>query len=188
MSEKEIKKYERNIKRLERYLINLEQFEQTRVTDDMKNTDEIWISSETYPLYLFCTTGEIFSARGNKLLTPYSTGKTKKDNNGTNIPKRLAVGIYDLDGIYRRKNLSSLLVEVFALYFDIANWNDIAEIHHKDLNPLNNRLDNLQPLSSEAHKYIHKLIRELNKAKKELNKAKKKKDNFNDKHRQEAEV
>ena len=158
------KKIERAMKRFERYLANLENFIQTRVTDDWNNTEERWITCETYPLYMFCTTGEIFSARKNKMLTPYSAGKRKQNEDGTTTPKRLAVGIYDLDGVRHRKQLPWVLVEAFAQFYDIDNWGDIKEIHHIDGNPLNNRIDNLRPSTTEDHKYIHRLKRELKKS------------------------
>lgn len=166
--EKTLRSLNQSMKRMERYLKNMENFIQTRVTEDWDNTEERWITCEAYPLYMFCTTGEIFSARGNRILTPYSAGERKKNEDGTTSPKRLAVGIYDLDGIRRRKQLPWVLVEAFAQFFDIDNWADIVEIHHKDGNPLNNNLDNLRPSTSADHSYIHKLKRELNKTQKRV--------------------
>lgn len=164
----QVKQIERAAKRFDRYLLNMKNFIETRVSEDWNNTEERWISCKAYPLYLFCTTGEIFSARANKILTPYSTGKRKRNEDGTTSPKRLAVGIYDLDGVRHRKQLSWVLVEAFAEFYDIDNWCDITEIHHLDGDPLNNRVDNLRPSTKADHKYIHKLKKELNKAQRKV--------------------
>ena len=56
---------------------------------------------------------------------------------------------------HSRKNKHYHLLVAQAFPEICGEWFDGAVVHHKDLNPYNNRADNLQVLNEQEHKAIH---------------------------------
>lgn len=87
-----------------------------------------WKPIEKYDgLYLISDDGKIFSVRSNKLLKPQiqKTGYIKIE--------------FNIDGKHKKEYIHRLVAEAF-----IPNPNNYPIINHKDENPQNNCVDNLE--------------------------------------------
>lgn len=88
--------------------------------------------SELYPAYRFSKDGSIYSYQGNewKRLKPIQRSKDKK---------YVCVTIKDRNGEYKQKAIHRIIAEVF-----IPNPHNYPIINHKDENPANNSVENLE--------------------------------------------
>lgn len=93
-----------------------------------------------YPEYLISKDGKIFNTRNNKFL------KTRINNKGYVTFSVRTNGKTDIP--YTTILLSRALCRV---YKNLDSLTSPMEVDHKDSNPLNNELDNLQVLSREKH-------------------------------------
>ena len=65
--------------------------------------------------------------------------------------------LYDDSGVLSNSlYIHRLVAEVFCFNPDLENK---TEVHHKDVNSLNNRADNLIWLTPEEHREIHKQLK-----------------------------
>lgn len=88
--------------------------------------EEKWKSIDSFPDYYVSNLGRVYSNKSNKFLSP-------KSNNGY-----LSVGL-SKDGIVKLKRIHRLVATAF-----IPNPNNLPCINHKDENPSNNTVDNLE--------------------------------------------
>lgn len=93
-----------------------------------------------YPEYLISKDGKILNTRTNKFL------KTRINNKGYVTFSVRTNGKTDIP--YTTILLSRALCRV---YKNLDSLNSSMEVDHKDSNPLNNELDNLQVLTREEH-------------------------------------
>ena len=92
---------------------------------------EIWRTIKDFPMYEISTFGRVKSLYTNKILKSYKSSKSAK-------------GYYMQVGLYKnhkkhKENIHRLVANTF-----IPNPNNYPIINHKDENPSNNYVDNLE--------------------------------------------
>lgn len=95
--------------------------------------------------YLVSSYGRVYSLFSNRMLNPTLR---KSHYNYYYI-----VDLYD-DGNHRTYRLHRLVAQLF-----IPNPTDKAEVHHIDCDTLNNKVDNLQWVTAEEHREIHRKLK-----------------------------
>ena len=92
---------------------------------------EIWRTIKDFPMYEISTFGRIKSLYTNKILKPYKSSKSAKGY-------YMQVGLFKNHKKYK-VNIHRLVANTF-----IPNPNNYPVINHKDENPSNNYIDNLE--------------------------------------------
>lgn len=125
-----------------------------------------WISCKEYPNYLFSTKGDIFSLSRARLIKPYVTPEGKKKSDGTYSKVSARIDLTDKNGKTQHWKMHKLMIYVFRNWYDVADWNAVTQIHHRDRDVLNWKPENLIPTNLEQHKQMHALLREIDKTEK----------------------
>lgn len=120
-------------------------------TKTLNNIDfisgEIWAVLPNYSDYLISNYGRIYSFKR----------KAIKDVKKSKGKVYLTTRLYDDNGVLSNSFYIHRLVAL--LFCSNSDTEHKTEVHHKDVNSLNNKSDNLVWLTPEEHRAIHKQLR-----------------------------
>lgn len=96
--------------------------------------NHILYASDNYPGYLFSKNGDVYKCQGDKVTKLKPIQRSKKEGK-----KYTCVSIKDKDGVKKIESIHRVIAKVF-----IPNPHNYPIINHKDENPANNSVDNLE--------------------------------------------
>lgn len=128
--------------------------------EQLENIDfisgELWAVIPNYSNYLVSNYGRIYSFK-NKAIKNKKKSFKKKHKRRKTIELYLMTRLVDDNGVLSNSiYIHRLVAFVFCVNDDTEHK---TEVHHIDVNPLNNKADNLVWLTPEEHREIHKQLR-----------------------------
>lgn len=128
--------------------------------EQLENIDfisgELWAVIPNYSNYLVSNYGRIYSFK-NKTIKNKKKSFKKKHKRRKTIELYLMTRLVDDNGVLSNSiYIHRLVALVFCPNSDPEHK---TEVHHIDVNPLNNKADNLVWLTPEEHREIHKQLR-----------------------------
>ena len=122
---------------------------------------ETWKVIPNYSQYLISNYGRIFGFKHKAIKTigkKRSFKKKRKKNRNKDKQRYFATRLYDDSGkLSNALYIHRLVAEVFCFNPDPESK---TEVHHININTLDNRADNLIWLTPKEHREIHKKLRE----------------------------